>query len=479
MRSKDEDAERLQQELHEQNHSKTTMSTTISPRRRSSRRLRSTSSGNAAARPNEDEDDPQEHPEDLSDDDQAPPPAAETYFLDGVAYACYQDMVDAKRRRNQQVLQQSGLLTAVQEVREAVHAKKKQRGLQPSSKRKRAPTPPRRKSSRLQGIQSDGLYVDDERAGRFTVRTSTDQGGVVRADSRTPQKDEKPEHYRNRINDGEPVTIRQAVEHTGPKWLDEDSVERAERLVQETLRPLVSSAKTRTKKSSPKSVMGRTSSTPHKMALDSSTPATTKQAIQALSADDDECVAKVCPERLYSMVVHPSTDKLVVCAGDKVGHIGIWNVKEESTTANTTDDNNDDGVHLFRPHKGAVSCLEWTSHNALFSASYDGTCRWLDVEAGQFDEIFATFDDDSAYARKLGAGLDTGSHFWTQYGCLDHRAAGEKCLFLATSVGTAMHVDLRAKERITWHEELSEKKINTLRYVYARAILYEVVGCWR
>ena len=203
--------------------------------------------------------------------------------------------------------------------------------------------------------------------------------------------------------------------------------------------------------------MGRTSTTPNKAVLHS-TPAMMNKAIQALSADDDECVAKVCPERLYSMVVHPSTDKLVVGAGDKVGHIGIWNVKESNNS-------NDDGVHLFRPHKGAVSCLEWTSHNALFSASYDGTCRWLDVEAGQFDEIFATYDEGSAYARKLGAGLDTGSHFWTQYGCLDHRASGEKCLFLATSVGTALHVDLRAKERITWHEELSEKKINTVRYV--------------
>jgi hypothetical protein len=71
------------------------------------------------------------------------------------------------------------------------------------------------------------------------------------------------------------------------------------------------------------------------------------------------------------------------------------------------------------------------------------------------------------YRNELGFGLDTGSKYWTQFGCLDHHSHYDKCFFLSTSVGTAMHVDLRVvtrKGRITFHEQLSEKKINTLRY---------------
>jgi hypothetical protein len=105
----------------------------------------------------------------------------------------------------------------------------------------------------------------------------------------------------------------------------------------------------------------------------------------------------------------------------------------------------------------------------LLSTSYDGTVRWFDVETQALDEIFATYDNDDVYGDKIGFGLDEGHKYWTQYGCLDHRNSGEKCLFLSTSCGTAMHLDLRisnnSKNRMTFHEDLSEKKINSLRYV--------------
>jgi len=48
--------------------------------------------------------------------------------------------------------------------------------------------------------------------------------------------------------------------------------------------------------------------------------------------------------------------------------------------------------------------------------------------------------------------------------CPDPRNASDQCFFMSTSYGTAMHVDLRVGNgKLTFHEDLSEKKINTLR----------------
>jgi hypothetical protein len=74
------------------------------------------------------------------------------------------------------------------------------------------------------------------------------------------------------------------------------------------------------------------------------------------------------------------------------------------------------------------------------------------------------YDDSVIYWDQLGWGLDKGYKYWMQYVSPDHRNANDQCFFLSTLVGTAMHVDLRVgKEQLTFHEKLSEKKINMLR----------------
>lgn len=103
----------------------------------------------------------------------------------------------------------------------------------------------------------------------------------------------------------------------------------------------------------------------------------------------------------------------------------------------------------------------------MISSSYDGTVRRLHVEKGIFEEIFASYDDsDTFYAEEIGFGLDEGSRFWHQHVSIDHRYPGSNpCLFLATSIGSALHLDLRIREkqRITWNVQCSDKKLNTLR----------------
>lgn len=40
----------------------------------------------------------------------------------------------------------------------------------------------------------------------------------------------------------------------------------------------------------------------------------------------EDAVAKVVPTRIYSVAVHPSESSTLVAAGDKQGHVGLWNV---------------------------------------------------------------------------------------------------------------------------------------------------------
>lgn len=412
--------------------------------------------------------------EDDSDEDEE---EATKYYFDGVEYGTYQEMVNAKRRRNEKVLADSGLLSlTVGTIRKK--EKEQQRGLLASKRQKLGSTgeasqrwQPRRKSNRLAGVQADGAYVDEEKGGRFSIVGSSSNrsgdGGL-----HEEEEEEEPEYYRNRINDGSHLSVKEAVEHIDGKWLKDDSVAHAERFVGKELGSLIlnddeeeghdggdakqvtPSPTSRGRKNQSKDV---------------------RQQLENLHTDDPECVAKVVPDRIYGIAVHPSPSKLIVSAGDKKGYVGLWNV--DHSQSQSSDGGGNDGVHLFRFHTGAACCLQWTKDgSSLLSASYDGTVRIFDVASERFEQVFGTYDDRVQYRGELGHRMDTGHKFWTQYACLDHRGNGgsnrDSCFFLSTSVGTAAHVDLRTKRRVTFYQQLSEKKINSLRCVQVPACLF-------
>lgn len=394
-----------------------------------------------------------------NNDDQVFTP--ETYSFEGVIYKTYQEMVNAKRERNQQRLRDSGLLTAKEEMVESQKRKASQ-GIKKRKVESAAPTE-RRKSKRIAGIESENIYVEHESAGRFTIASD---GNVKSVEGQEDEPKDKQEHYRNRVNDGENISIERAVELTGSKWIQESSVNGAIQFVREELVPLVDRTGSKTV-----SLLGETEGETNDWTSDQASSEIInsiqketkdrdsdwlKRTADALSVDDvDKCVAKVVPDRIYGLAVHPSSDKLIAAAGDKSGYVGIWNVDGASKE--------NDGVHLFKYHSGSVSCLEWTNTgSSLFSGSYDGTVRVFDVEKECMVQHFATVDD-SFSKDHLGYALDTGYGFWTQYACIDSRFMTDQCFFLSTSNGSILHVDLRSKGKVTFNRECSEKKINTLR----------------
>jgi len=364
-----------------------------------------------------------------------------TFQFQGKKFSSYEEMVKAKRQRNVDMLKSSGLLEASAKLREVTLPAKKEaskRGLRPDRKRKEAPSVTvRRKSSRLAGEQSDGIFVEDERRGGIVILggssgINNNSNAIVNNINYAQDKDE---FFNGRINDGSDLSVMEAIEKAGPKWVDENSVSLAQQFVSSLKNECVNSTDG-VVVHSPKSIVTR--------------EASLMSQVQNLTLEDESCVAKVVPDRIYSVAFHPSPHKVIAVAGDKKGHVGLWDVDASSQ------DNN--GVHLFKPHNHPISNVQWNSNGSkLLTSSYGGSIRIFDLQQERFIEHFATYDNSVEYKNKLGFDLLDG---WMQFSCLDHR--NEDCFFYSTSYGDVVHIDMRKKSKITFNENLSAKKINSV-----------------
>ena len=95
---------------------------------------------------------------------------------------------------------------------------------------------------------------------------------------------------------------------------------------------------------------------------------------------------KVTKERIYSIAFHPSNDSILVAAGDKKGMLAFWDAGK------TLEDPHSDShvVFQFQPHLKPISAVRYlpTDHSKLYTASYDGSVRIMDVNAEVFREVF-------------------------------------------------------------------------------------------
>ena len=98
---------------------------------------------------------------------------------------------------------------------------------------------------------------------------------------------------------------------------------------------------------------------------------------------DENLVAKVVPDRIFSLSLHPGNSKLVCAVGGKAGHVGLWDVESRDGKYN-------DGVHVYHPHSRPVNTLTWDRSNPglLVSTSYDGTARILDTDTQQWTMLY-------------------------------------------------------------------------------------------
>ncbi|KAK5119235.1 hypothetical protein LTR85_007849 [Meristemomyces frigidus] len=117
---------------------------------------------------------------------------------------------------------------------------------------------------------------------------------------------------------------------------------------------------------------------------------------------------KITPERIYSLGFHPTQDKALVFAGDKLGNLGIFDGSQTSPeqVKQEADDADEDGdvteevepaITTLKIHTRTISAFQFApnDHNALYTASYDSSIRKLDLEKGQAVEVYAPEDRSS------------------------------------------------------------------------------------
>jgi len=355
-----------------------------------------------------------------------------SFSFQGVEYKSYDEYVQAKRNRNRDMLAKSGLLDAVENIRQKpANDSLKKRGLTVRKReRTKDVTYSQRKSRRIAGSKSDGLYIIDD---KLAKKRSSNNSVVVGREGGTTEfvggdlhivEEKRVSHFKGRINDGSPLSLEDSVDLCDGRFRNDVSVASAKEFTQNL-----------------RQISAKDTFNQHCDALASQ--------VRDMSLD----VAKVVPERIYSTAFHPHS--LIACAGDKSGHIGFWNIESDSANSENAD------VHLFRPHSRPVVNIEWTKDGSkLYTTSMDGTVRQFDVSKSIFTEAFATYDDDEEFKGLPGYGIDEGYNFWVQYSCVDHR--NENCLFLSTSKGSIIHLDLRSKNQVTFDHYFSESKINTV-----------------
>ena len=204
---------------------------------------------------------------------------------------------------------------------------------------KRELVPPRGRSLRQQNLDVDGSLMPDKPA----VKTPEPAPRVVRKPS---------------------VPLDAAKVSTGATS-EEDAASFLARLREDKAKPTTTSPKTK----KAKAAVAR-NSTPAPIDLG---------ALSVAEAD----IAKLVPERIFSLEVHPSPSKLLVAAGDTWGRVGLWDV----------DAGDDNPVVTFQPHSRPVGGMRIAPHmpHLLLSCSHDGTVRCLDLGAkgvSSFVEVY-------------------------------------------------------------------------------------------
>lgn len=114
---------------------------------------------------------------------------------------------------------------------------------------------------------------------------------------------------------------------------------------------------------------------------------------------------KITPERVYSIGFHPTADKPLIFAGDKMGNLGLFDASQSAPgikAENNSDDEESDGlaepaITAFKLHSRTISSFLFPSDPSyLFSGSYDSSIRKLDLQKEIAVEVYApsSVDDD-------------------------------------------------------------------------------------
>lgn len=335
-------------------------------------------------------------------------------------------------RQNQAMLTQLGIGVAKAGMNmHAISASTKAalkatRGIQTKRVKRKAPVLPPRKSSRIKGEQADDMYVTSERGGKIYVANMPDAMKKL-ATAETALQVYTPSSYADTRLPEETLTLESTGGTTefGAEFMS-------------TLKKLSAAAK----KSGAAAVSSKGLDYAGRMAK--------------LSLGE-EGVAKVTPDRVYSIAAHPSSSNLIVAVGDKCGNLGLWNVDQQ--------DGETSGVINFHPHTACINFMKFADSANLITQSYDGTIRCMDINKNVSDFVCSTPAEDDGWLQT--AALSTDGNL----------------VYMADSQGVLTCVDRRTGANV-YRVQGHIKKINTISVnpveenIIATASLDRTVKIW-
>lgn len=167
---------------------------------------------------------------------------------------------------------------------------------------------------------------------------------------------------------------------------------------------------------------------------------------------------KITDERIYSLGFHPTADKPLVFAGDKMGGLGIFDASqkdgsvakvEDGVKQENEDEDDEEGatkpaINSFKCHTRTISSFQFSPDNPshLYTSSYDSSLRLIDLTKSTSVEIYGP-PDASVDEPLSGVEIDPNAPHMLYFSRLD---------------GYLGRVDTRAPESTDLFE-LSEKKI--------------------
>lgn len=148
--------------------------------------------------------------------------------------------------------------------------------------------------------------------------------------------------------------------------------------------------------------------------------AAARDEFASLTLDDRDI--KITHERIYSIAFHPSAEKPMVLAGDKIGELGIWDTSKPD----------DEGVLSFQSHSRSIATIivDPENPNRVYTASYDGSIRKLELPAAKSTEVFFESNPHDPVGVSDMALVDANTLYYTtlqgDFGVVDMRTSTQK-----------------------------------------------------
>ncbi|KAI1314333.1 hypothetical protein EDD11_002274 [Mortierella claussenii] len=169
-----------------------------------------------------------------------------------------------------------------------------------------------------------------------------------------------------------------------------------------------------------------------------------RRQVQALKIRGPWPTVKVCQGRVYCMAIHENKDKVLVCGGDIDGNLGFWDLDESQADDYEPEYDEEPNVYSYKAHTRTLSSMQYspTDPTKLFTTSYDGSVRYLDLVKQQFMESYVVSPDVSDHLGSVSID-STGHQLW-----------------FADNDGAVTLKDVRTpKDEMVYRKVLHEKKV--------------------